>query len=88
MKIKLHTLRTKVRRYLKDLDVPFTEMNGGTSILIAKASKGYAYLILELIPQEDKAFHVFRWFKVQRYTIGTFKEAQFYINQYLHEKQL
>jgi hypothetical protein len=63
-------------------------MNGGTSILIAKASNGYAYLILELIPQEDKAFHVFRWFKTKRYTIETIKDAKFYINQYLDEKQL
>lgn len=80
-KIKLNTL-TKVRAYLKSIDIPFMKVDND-NILLLRSAGSHHYLLVQVYSMPEGWFSARRHFDIKVIRPSDYKKAIESVNKYL-----
>lgn len=74
----------KIRKYLKQNDLPFINVNGSKNILVLRASGSYHYLLIQFYDMPEKWMQERRYFDIKTAYAIDYNQLTNAINRYLN----
>lgn len=77
------SLINKTKKYLKEKDLPFINVNDSHNLMVLKASGGYHYLVIQFFDMPEKWMYQRRHFNIKTAYAIDYKQLTNAINRYL-----
>lgn len=74
----------KIRKYLKENELPFINVNGSKNILLLRASGSYHYLLIQFYDMPEKWMQERRYFDIKTAYAIDYNQLTNAINRYLN----
>lgn len=73
----------KIRKYLKDNDLPFINVNNSKNIMVLRSAGSYHYLVIQFFDMPEKWMYERRHFNIKTAYALDYKQLTNAINRYL-----